>query len=473
MKKNEKKINKKQTKINAIKNILKNSEKGKTNIKKPDNNKNLYLKQKVTLDNIGMTYNYNKKNLINQNSIYNNHTNGNGNILIKSVEKLNKHRSNSINTIKENKINLVKKNKEKENMLSNYAINKYKNKLSHYNNFTSIQFNNNNINIINSNSNNANHNANNICYNTYGNFFQKSDEGNFLNNLSNIGHKSQEYGKRRKKLNKKCATYFFSNNNAKLNQKLKIKNKLKFLENLNIMNNKINTNFNSIDSHSQRYRELNSARISTPITSKQNNKIFLKIYKKVNLSNNKDEKNHSIINDTYKKYKIRFLDSRIIKQMNNSSISDNFDKFNLTIMNQFNKTNTNMNSINFNNSNMNTLNSSLYKKKRRKNESQIIYYINKDNNDLLNNNHIMNNKDNFGRILKGKKIKKNNELLEIKKLDEKKKMIINQFNQQMNQIKMKFIKEIENKFEISKRNIINKRKIKNKLITNPTFSKNK
>ena len=59
MKKNEKKIIKRQTKINTInKNILKNSEKEKTNIKKPDNNKNFYLKQKVTLDNIGMTYNY-------------------------------------------------------------------------------------------------------------------------------------------------------------------------------------------------------------------------------------------------------------------------------------------------------------------------------------------------------------------------------------------------------------------------------
>ena len=91
----------------------------------------------------------------------------------------------------------------------------------------------------------------------------------------------------------------------------------------------------------------------------------------------------------------------------------------------------------------------------------------------MNNKEDEKNFNNFGRIIKRKKIKKNNELLEIKKLDEKKKMIINQFNQQMNQIKMKFIKEIENKFEISKRNIINKGKIKNKLITNPTFSKYK
>ena len=64
---------------------------------------------------------------------------------------------------------------------------------------------------------------------------------------------------------------------------------------------------------------------------------------------------------------------------------------------------------------------------------------------------------NLGRIVKKKKIQKNNELLEIRKLDEKKKMIIDQFNQQMNQIKIKFIKEIENKFEISKRNIIKRR----------------
>ena len=34
---------------------------------------------------------------------------------------------------------------------------------------------------------------------------------------------------------------------------------------------------------------------------------------------------------------------------------------------------------------------------------------------------------------------------------------------------MKFIKEIENKFEISKRNIINKRKNNNKLNVNTNF----
>ena len=56
-------------------------------------------------------------------------------------------------------------------------------------------------------------------------------------------------------------------------------------------------------------------------------------------------------------------------------------------------------------------------------------------------------------------------------MDARKNMIINQFNQQMNQIKLKFIKEIENKFEISKRNIINKRKNKNKLNVNPNLIK--
>ena len=461
MKKNERKINNKQTKINAVnKNILKNSEKEKMNIKKSDNTKNLYLKQKAKFDNIDMTYNYIKNNLINKNLI---NINDNNKISLKqSVEKLNKHRSNSINAIKENKINLVKKNKDKENMHANYAINKYRNKLSQYNNFTSIQFNNNNINIINSNSNNANHNTNNIYLNTYGNFFQKSDESNLINNLSNIGNKSQEFGKKRKKLNKKCPTYFISNNNEHLDKKLKLKNKLKFLENLNVMNSRINTNFNSIDSISH-HRGMNSDRTSTPFSSKNNKKIFLKIYKKANLSNNKDEKNHTIMNDTYKKYKIRFLENKIIRKMNNSNISDNFDKFNLTVMNQFNKTNTNMNTINFNNSNMNTINSSLYKKKKKRKASQIIYYMNKEHNDLLKKNFDINNKEdkkslnNLGRIVKKKKIQKNNELLEIRKLDEKKKMIIDQFNEQMNQIKIKFMKEIENKFEISKRNIIKRR----------------
>ena len=75
-------------------------------------------------------------------------------------------------------------------------------------------------------------------------------------------------------------------------------------------------------------------------------------------------------------------------------------------------------------------------------------------------------KNSYNYIMKRKSGKKDDDLLEIKKLDEKKKMIIHEFNEQMNQIKMRFIKEIENKYEISKRNIINKRRNKNKLIVN-------
>ena len=77
--------------------------------------------------------------------------------------------------------------------------------------------------------------------------------------------------------------------------------------------------------------------------------------------------------------------------------------------------------------------------------------------------------NNCGKSFQNKKLKKENAVLEIKKLDARKKMIIDQFNQQMNQIKLKFIKEIENKYEITKRNIINKRKNKNKLNVNPNF----
>ena len=112
------------------------------------------------------------------------------------------------------------------------------------------------------------------------------------------------------------------------------------------------------------------------------------------------------------------------------------------------------------------------------------YFNNIDKNDLFKNNFDLNissinreikkdKKDlnNVGQMMRSRKIKKDNDLLEIKKLDAKKNMIINQFNQQMNQIKLKFIKEIENKFEISKRNIMNKRKNKNKLNVNPNFIK--
>jgi len=50
-------------------------------------------------------------------------------------------------------------------------------------------------------------------------------------------------------------------------------------------------------------------------------------------------------------------------------------------------------------------------------------------------------------------------------------MIINEFNEKMNQIKLKFIREIENKYEISKRNIINKRRNKNKMNANANIYK--
>ncbi len=86
-----------------------------------------------------------------------------------------------------------------------------------------------------------------------------------------------------------------------------------------------------------------------------------------------------------------------------------------------------------------------------------------------NNNEDKKSWNNLSKILKAKKSKKDEELVELKKLNEKKKIIINQFNEQLNKIKLKFIKEIENKYEISKRNIINKRK--NKLSVNYQYCK--
>ena len=486
MKKNGSKINKNKIKINNInKKLLKNSEKQQQNIR-IDKNKISLLKQKAKIDNKDAIYNHNKKKLI-SNNLINNSSVTNRDYKIKYEIKSNTYRSHSNNMLKDKKISLTKKNID-NNIHTDYMINKYKNKISNYNNYTSIQFNNNNINIINSDSNNTNNNMNNICYNTYGNYFQKPDDIKIFNNLSNKGNKSQEFKNKRKKLNKKCATYFILNNSEKLYPKLKFNKKLKVVENLNIADDNINTGNNisniNVNNYYQHRRGLMSERISTPFNSKQSKKIFFKVYKKVNLSNNKEKKKETIMNDTYKRYKISFINNKIIKEMNNSSNNDNFDQFNSTQISQFNKTNSNMNSINLNNSNFINLNSSLYVNKKRKNESEIIYYKNNDKNDLFKNDFQMNiskiNKDNkeekkslnnFGKILKNKKIKKDNELLEIKKLDEQKKMIINQFNKQMNQIKLKFMKEIENKFEISKRNIINKRKNKNKLNVNPCIYK--
>ena len=197
------------------------------------------------------------------------------------------------------------------------------------------------------------------------------------------------------------------------------------------------------------------------------------------MSNNKEKKNQTIMNDEFKKYKINFASKQKLNDFSTINNAENFDRFNFTHMNLFNKINTKINSstLNNNNNNFSNTNSSLYKKKRNKNASDIIYYKINDQVDLLKNNFEMNisniysdnknekrNSNNY--LMKRKNIKKDDELLEIKKLDEKKKMIINEFNEKMNQIKLKFIREIENKYEISKRNIINKRRNKNIINTN-------
>ena len=391
---------------------------------------------------------------------------------IKSLQKINTYRSNSNNILKDNKINLMKKNID-YNIQTNYIFDKYKNKFPNYNNYTSIQFNNNNINIINPNSNTINHNVNDICYNTYGNCLQNYEDIKLFNNISNIGNnKSQEFKNRRKKINKKCATYFYSNKSEKLGQKFKFKKRLKFLANMNIINNTIETNNNNIKNNSQLHRAINSERISTPFNSRPNKKIFFKVYQKVNFSNNKDKKNQTIINDTYKRYKKNVLINNKIRETKISNNIDTFDNLNFT----------QMNSNNFNNSNFFNNNSSLYGKKKYINETEIMYYKYNDEKDLLKKNLDINiskiykdgkidkkETNNLGKILQRKKAKKDDEILEIKKLNERKKMIINQFNEQMNQIKLKFMKEIENKFEVKKRDIINKRKNKNKLNLNSNF----
>ena len=145
-------------------------------------------------------------------------------------------------------------------------------------------------------------------------------------------------------------------------------------------------------------------------------------------------------------------------------------------MSLLDKTNTNFNSSNFNYSNYLYTNSSLLKKSKHINDNNLIYYKKIDNAEILKNKLKMNisraqrqsknfqlDNNNLETILKRNRINKDDDLMQIRKLDEKKKKIICQFNEKLNQIKLKFIKDIENKFEISKRKIMNKRKNKNKL----------
>ena len=388
MKKNYAKVNNKNLirKNDINKNQIKNSENKNKNIK-IDKNKIFYLKQKAKIDNKSKIYNSNNKNII-KNNLINNNIEKNRDFFIKSIEKLNTLRSHSNNIMKDNKINIIKKNIN-HNINSEYLSNKYKNRLSNYNNYTSIQFNNNNINIINSN-NSIN---NNIYQNTFGHYLQKSNDFNLFNNLSSIGNQSESLKNKRKKLNKKCISSIYSNDTEKIDKKFKFRKNLCFLENLNLLNsnNNLNEKLNFINNILQHQKGLNSERISTPFKSKQNKKIYLKVYKKVNMSNGKDFKNQTIANDTYKKYKNNFFNKKIIKYLNKSNNADICDKFNSTQMSIFNRTNTNMNSSNFNNSNYIGLNSSIYTKKNNKNENEKTYFNTIDKNDLFKNNLDLNN----------------------------------------------------------------------------------
>ena len=426
-----------------------------------DKTKFSFLIQKINLEN--------KDNLNNKNKNFgkmNIANNNNTNFVIKTIEKLDTYRSHQNKLLKDNKIKLFKK--------KDYIINEYKNKSSNYNNFTSIQFNNNNINIINSTSKNINNNANNIFNNTYENSFQRPDEINIHNNLSNFDNKriDTNNNKRTKLLNKTTYTYDIYNNGEKLNQRFKFNKKLKNLDNLNLIDNNtnINTNMNSLP---QYYRTINSQRISTQFSSRLNKKMLLKMYNKENLTKNKQKKNLNILRDEYQKLKKNLIDKQ---KSNNIKSHDNFYNFNIENVSLLDKTNTNFNSSNFNYSNYLYTNSSLLKKSKYINDNDFIYYKKIDNAEILKNKLKMNisrtlrqsknthlDKNNLETILKIKRINKDDDLMQIRKLDEKKKNIICQFNEKLNQIKLKFIKDIENKFEISKRKIMNKRKNKNKL----------
>ena len=201
--------------------------------------------------------------------------------------------------------------------------------------------------------------------------------------------------------------------------------------------------------------------------------MIFKIYNKENLTKNKQKKNFNILQDEYQKLKKNLIDKQKYDEIDNN---DNFYNFNIESMSLLDKTNTNFNSSNFNNSNYFYTNSSLLKKSKHINDNDFIYYKKIDNTEILKNKLKMNisrtlrqsknthlDKNNLETILKIKRINKDDDLMQIRKLDEKKKNIICQFNEKLNQIKLKFIKDIENKFEISKRKIMNKRKNKNKL----------
>ena len=449
----EKKINDIPIKINLLKGKmeLKRIKVNKKNINNSRDSKRKMNKQKLKINenkfndlhnkikafnNSFKNKNFNKSNIIINTNLTDRYTNNN--TINKNMEKI-CNLMNSVNELNRNRnyseINFKENNNNKNNFTNEikYIINSYNSKLMSCN--TSIQFNNNNINIINSSNN-----SNNIINNIYGNinFNQSNDNSDFIHHTpyeKKIITENKSYNalkKNNKKNNLNNKNYFSSFNDNK-RKKLFSKEIFTSIEKNNIFENNISN------------KGINSERLAIPFYRNQNNKIFTKINLIKNKKNDSIEpKYKTISNEVNKKTKIGFIKKGNNKIKNNEIIAQK--KY-------LNITNTSINNL------INEDSNSFLTNKIKTNN--IFYNFCKIKNNItigkikkqknytfsLNSNNI---NDNFDTKIKKDKKKDKKDINELK--EKRKKQIINQSNEQINQLKLNFLKKIENNLQQKKNN---------------------
>ena len=442
------------TNLGTKRNTFKNENKDKENYKDKDEERNFKKDKPKLIINVNKINTYTHRKKINSNSFnsrnrekinylterkINNFTENNEipktiYNLSNSNEEINVNKRNNYNSFRENKINLIKNKKEYAQQF-NYIINNYNCKTTNYN--TSIKINN-NINIQ------ANNHNNNFLRNIYDTTPFSQSNNNTSDFVNKTPYEKKIISERRThnalKKNKYFNNYLLNNNYSSSSSNNANKRK-KFIS---------NDNFTSIDK-SNNYLENSSSKqgtlinipnyeiittTTTPFDMREKDKIFYRM--NTTTSNDTIDTKISTISDIYKnKSKLK---RREYDKLNDNQISNLINKK----LKFLNMTNTSINITK-------DKNHSFLTSKEENNKNNIFQNycrnINGRNNINIgkakkskNNTFVQNSYNINDEIIK--KLDKNKNIEKILEYNEKKrKKILNESNEQINQYHLNFLKK--------------------------------
>ena len=442
------------TNLGTKRNTFKNENKDKENYKDKDKERNFKKDKPKLIINVNKINTYTHRKKINSNSFnsrnrekinylterkINNFTENNEipktiYNLSNSNEEINVNKRNNYNSFRENKINLIKNKKEYAQQF-NYIINNYNCKTTNYN--TSIKINN-NINIQ------ANNHNNNFLRNIYDTTPFSQSNNNTSDFVNKTPYEKKIISERRThnalKKNKYFNNYLLNNNYSSSSSNNANKRK-KFIS---------NDNFTSIDK-SNNYLENSSSKqgtlinipnyeiittTTTPFDMREKDKIFYRM--NTTTSNDTIDTKISTISDIYKnKSKLK---RREYDKLNDNQISNLINKK----LKFLNMTNTSINITK-------DKNHSFLTSKEENNKNNIFQNycrnINGRNNINIgkakkskNNTFVQNSYNINDEIIK--KLDKNKNIEKILEYNEKKrKKILNESNEQINQYHLNFLKK--------------------------------